>query len=190
MLFSTEMVMRQSEGEVKNLTELIQEEAFWVKLPFLPGEKVKDFTLLDTEGKEVSISDYKGKVTLLFFFATWCPYCSAEAPYLEKEVWSKVKDRGVQVLAVDVLENKELAEKMKKRFNWSFPVLLDDEGKVTALFAPEKEGLTPEVAVINAHFILDKEQRIRHYDYLNMERFDAHARATLRKLEEILEEQK
>lgn len=169
------------------MTELVQEE-FSLKLPFEPGAKVKDFSLLDTDGKKVSISDYKGKVTLLFFFATWCPYCSAEAPYLEKEVWQKLKDRGVQVVAVDVLEDKELAKKMKKRFNWSFPVLLDDGGKVTAMFAPEKEGLAPEVAVINSHFILDTEQRIRHYDFLNMVRFDAHARATIRKLEEILEE--
>ncbi len=168
--------------------EQIAEEVIGLKLPFVPGEGVKDFYLLDTEGRKVSISDYKGKVTLLFFFATWCPYCSAEAPYLEKEVYQKLSGRGVEVVAVDVLENKELAAKMKKRFNWSFPVLLDDEGEVTAMFAPEKEGLAPEVAVINSHFILDKELRIRHYDFLNMERFDAHARAIVRKLEELLEE--
>ncbi len=169
------------------LAERVQEE-FGLKLPFESGAKVKDFSLLDTEGKRVSISDYKGKVTLLFFFTTWCPYCSAEAPYLEKEVWQKLKDRGVQVVAVDVLENKELAKKMKKQFSWSFPVLVDDEGKVTAMFAPEKEGLAPEVMVINSHFILDKGQRIRYYDFFDMVRFDAHARATIRKLEEILEE--
>ncbi len=165
----------------------IAEEVVGLKLPFVPGEKIKDFALLDTEGKEVGISDFEGKVTLVFFFATWCPYCSAEAPYLEKEVYQKLKDRGVQVVAIDVLESKDLALKMKKRYNWSFPVLLDDDGKVTAMFAPEKEGLAPEVAIINSHFILDKEQRIRHYDFLNMERFDARARATVRKLEEIME---
>lgn len=165
----------------------VAEEVIGLKLPFKLGEKA-DFSLPDIEGREVRISDYKGKVTLIFFFTTWCPYCSAEAPYLEKEVWQELKDRGVQVVAIDVLENKELAEKMKEKFNWSFPVLLDTEGKVTAKFAPEKEGLTPEVAVINSHFILDKELRIRRYDYLNMERFDAQARDTVRKLEEILEE--
>lgn len=162
-------------------------EEIGLKLPFVPGEKVRDFTLKDTDGNEISISDYKGKVTLLFFFATWCPYCAAEAPFLEEEVYQKLKERGVELVAIDVLEEKELGEKMKKRYHWSFPVLVDDKGKVTEMFAPAKEGLLPEVAIINSHFILDKEQRIRHYDYLNMERFDAHARATIRKLEEILE---
>lgn len=158
-----------------------------LKLFFKLGEKI-DFTLTDLEGKSVSLSDYKGKVTLVFFFTTWCPYCSAEAPYLEKEVWQKFKDRGVQVLAIDVLENKELVEKMRQRFNWTFPVLLDMDGKVTKKFAPEKEGLSPEVAIINSHFILDRELRMRYYEYLNMERFDARAKATIKKLEEMLAE--
>lgn len=161
--------------------------AIGLKLFFKLGEKI-DFTLFDLEGKKINLSDYKGKVILAFFFTTWCPYCSAEAPYLEKEVFRKFKNRGVQVLAIDVQEDKALVEKMRDRFKWTFPVLLDTKGKVTKKFAPEKEGLSPEVAIINSHFILDKKQRLRYYEYLNMERFDARARATIKKLEEILTE--
>ncbi len=124
----------------------------------------------------------------MFFFTTWCPYCSAEAPYLETEVWQKFKDKDVQVLAVDVQEDKELVKKLRDRFQWTFPVLLDSDGEVTKKFAPEKEGLPPEVAIINSHFILDKDMNMRYYEYLNMERFDAHAQATIKKLEEILAE--
>ena len=165
----------------------MSEEATSLKLSFKLGEKL-DFSLSDIEGKNISLSDYRGKVILAFFFTTWCPYCSAEAPYLEKEVWQKFKNKGVQVLAIDVLETKELVEKMRKKFNWPFPVLLDTDGRVTKKFAPEKEGLSPEVAIINSHFILDSELRLRYYEYLNMERFDARARATIKKLEELLAE--
>lgn len=162
-------------------------EIIGLKLFFKLGEKI-NFTLPSLEGKQISISDYKGKVMLVFFFTTWCPYCSAEAPYLEKEVWQKLKDRGVQVIAIDVEEDKELVGKMKDRFKWTFPVLLDTDGKVTRKFAPEKEGLPPEVAIINSHFILDRDQNLRYYEYLNMERFDAHAKATVQKIEEVLSE--
>jgi len=164
-----------------------EEKIIGLKLFFKLGEKI-DFTLPDLAGKKVSISDYKGKVILVFFFTTWCPYCSAEAPYIEKEIWKKLKSHGVQVLAVDVQEDKELVQKMRDRFKWTFPVLLDTDGKVTKKFAPEKEGLPPDVAIINSHFILDRNQQMRYYEYLNMERFDAHALATIKKLEEVLAE--
>src|SRR3972149_5313887 len=102
--------------------EFIAEEELSVfEPPFKVGDQVWDFQLPDMEGKDVKVSDYEGKVILLFFFTTWCPYCSAEAPYLEKEVWQKLKDRGVQVLAVDVKESRELADRMIKRVGWSFP---------------------------------------------------------------------
>ncbi|MBI2022812.1 TlpA family protein disulfide reductase [Candidatus Daviesbacteria bacterium] len=166
---------------------MTEEQIPTLKLSFKLGEEI-NFTLPDLKGKKISLSEYKGKVVLVFFFTTWCPYCSAEAPYLEKEVWQKFKDQGIQVLAIDVLESKALAEKMQKRFKWTFPVLLDKDGKVTKKFAPVKEGLSPEVAIINSHFILDKESRLRFYEYLNMERFDARARATIKKLNEILAE--
>lgn len=158
-----------------------------LKLFFKLGEQI-DFVLPELTGKTVRLSDYSGKVTLVFFFTTWCPYCSAEAPYLEKNVWQAYKSKGVQVLAIDVLENAKLVKQLKDRFGWTFPVLMDTDGKVTKKFAPEKEGLSPEVAIINSHFIFDKQSRLRYYEYLNMERFDARAGATIRKLEEILAE--
>lgn len=62
--------------------------------PFNIGDRVLDFELSDMTGRRIKISDYQGKVVLLFFFATWCPYCSAEAPYLEQEVWQSSR-RGM-----------------------------------------------------------------------------------------------
>ena len=69
---------------------------------------------------------------------------------------------------------------------WTFPVWLDQTGELGLTFAPQKEGLPPEVAIINAHFILDTEGRVRYREYLNMERFDARARTVAAELEKVL----
>ena len=60
-----------------------------------------DFTLQDMTGKSVKLSDYKGKVVLLGFWATWCPPCRASVPGLEK-LHKTYKDKGLAVLAVSM----------------------------------------------------------------------------------------
>ena len=60
-----------------------------------------DFTLQDMSGKSITLSDYKGKVVVLEFWATWCPPCRASVPGLEK-LHTTFKDKGVAVLAVSV----------------------------------------------------------------------------------------
>jgi len=60
-----------------------------------------DFTLQDMSGKTVRLSDYKGKVVLLEFWATWCPPCRMAAPGLEK-LHKANKDKGLAVLAVSM----------------------------------------------------------------------------------------
>lgn len=62
-----------------------------------------DFTLQDMSGKSVKLSDYKGKVVLLEFWATWCPPCRATVPGLEK-LHNNYKDKGLVVLAVSMDE--------------------------------------------------------------------------------------
>ena len=53
-------------------------------------------------------------------------------------------------------------------------------------FAPHKEGLPPEVAIINAHLLLDADRTIRFAEYLNMERFDVHASSVAAGIEAII----
>ncbi len=60
-----------------------------------------DFSLQDMSGKTVKLSDYKGKVVLLEFWATWCPPCRASVPGLEK-LHNAYKDKGLVVLAVSM----------------------------------------------------------------------------------------
>jgi len=139
------------------------------------GEPVPDFELPSTSGETVRLSDYHGRPVLIFFTTTWCPYCSAEAPFLEQEIWQRFREMGLQVLSIQVKEGSALAGAFADHHGWTFPVLVDEDGEVSERFAPHKEGLPPEVAIINAHFVLDGEGRVVHRDFLNMERFDAKA---------------
>lgn len=76
----------------------------------------------------------------------------------------------------------------RERYGWTFPVWLDEDAGLALRFAPRKEGLPPEVAVINAHFILDRTGRVHYRDFLNMERFDARATPVVGELERLLGE--
>lgn len=139
------------------------------------GDEVAEFELTATTGEEVRLSDYRGQTVLIFFTTTWCPYCSAEAPYLEQEIWQRFRAEGLQVLSIQVKEPVALARSFADHHGWTFPALVDEDGTVAERFAPVKEGLSPEVAIINAHFVLDADGVVVYRDFLNMERFDAKA---------------
>lgn len=92
----------------------------------------------------------------------------------------------MQILVIDVKEPADPVKKFRDQFRWTFPVMLDQTTEVSLKFALPKEGLPPEVAIINAHFILDKEGMVRFRQYLDMEKFDARARAIAAELEKLL----
>ena len=64
------------------------------------------FTLLDINGDEKSLSDFKGKVVILDFWATWCPPCRAEIPHFV-ELYDEHKDKGLEVIGISVDWNAE-----------------------------------------------------------------------------------
>lgn len=70
------------------------------------GTEAPDFTVNDRDGKPVKLSDYRGKVVVLDFWATWCGPCQASLPHTN-EVAQAFKDKGVVVLAVNVWDTKE-----------------------------------------------------------------------------------
>ena len=149
------------------------------------GDRVEDFVLADLAGREVRLSQVAGTWTVLYFTATWCPYCTAEAPFIEDAVASKFQDRGVRLVVIDVKEPPEIGRQLPDRFGWSAPFLIDATGEVSTRFAPRKEGLPPEVSIINAHVVLDVDGVIRYAEYLNMERFDAHVTSLVEALERL-----
>jgi len=96
-----------------------------------------DFTLQSLEGTPVKLSDLRGKVVVINFWATWCAPCLQELPFLDtfQKQWA---DQGLVVLAVavDGPESVSSVNRIVRRNRWSLRVLLDAEGKVTGLFNP------------------------------------------------------
>ena len=151
------------------------------------GQSAPLFELKGVDGKTYSLDQLKGKYLVIHFAATWCPFCNAEAPFLE-ELYQNYRNKNVQVFIVDVKEDRSLVEKSMDRFHFSFPVLLDDSGAVSARYAPE--GVQPALArhevPIASNLIIDKEGKIRFYSLLNTASFDAKLTKLKQKLDELL----
>lgn len=88
------------------------------------GAIAPDFTLPDLNGDQVSLDDYRGKVVLLNFWATWCPPCQQEIPMFV-EVYEELKDEDFVILAVSIGEGKEKVSNFVSEKGMTFPVLLD-----------------------------------------------------------------
>jgi peroxiredoxin len=84
-----------------------------------------DFTLKDLAGREVRLSDYKGKVLLLDFWATWCGPCRIEIPGFV-EMYDKYKSRGFEVVGIVVLDEFRNAGPFAQQFKMNYPVLNGD----------------------------------------------------------------
>ena len=97
-----------------------------------PGKTAPDFKLKTLDGKEISLSDYRGKVVLINFWATWCPPCREEMP-LFKRVYERYKDKGFEILAVSTDSSAGPVRKFVKEYKLRFPVLIDN-GNVSNLY--------------------------------------------------------
>jgi peroxiredoxin len=98
-----------------------------------PGTKAIDFTLTSLDGKKVSLSDFRGKNVYLNFFATWCPPCKRELPDMEK-LYKEYKDKGLELLVVDLGEKQSTVKSFMESNNYSFNVLLDTDNEVAQTY--------------------------------------------------------
>jgi peroxiredoxin len=92
------------------------------------SKKAPDFTLMDLEGKAHSLSEYRGKVILVNFWATWCPPCRDEMPSMQR-LWTQLKDDGFTILAIDIGETADDITPFTMEYDLDFPILLDPESK-------------------------------------------------------------
>ena len=93
--------------------------------------KAIDFTLTDINGKTHTLSDYKGKLVFLNFWATWCPPCLSEMPAMQKLYQTWDKDMFV-MLAVNMGQSRAEVKAFAKKHKYTFPILMDSEQKVAA----------------------------------------------------------
>jgi peroxiredoxin len=152
------------------------------------GQIAPSFTLNALDGKVYSLEQARGSYVVIHFAATWCPFCNAEAPSLE-QLFKNYRERGVQVFIIDVKEDQSLVKKSFSRFNFSFPVLLDVDGKVSASYAPEdvQPALDRHEVPIASNLIIDKEGKISFYSLLNTAGFDAKLTKLQQRLDELIE---
>jgi peroxiredoxin len=91
-----------------------------------------DFTLRDLSNREVSLNDFKGKSpVLLFFWATWCPYCQKSLPAMIS-LREKYSDQDLAILGIDLDEPRDLVQDYIDKFNVNFTILIDERNVVSS----------------------------------------------------------
>ena len=116
------------------------------------GEKAPDFTFQTLDGQTKKLSDLKGKVVWINFFATWCPPCRKELPHLQKEVYDKYKDNKNFVLLIFGREHTwDEVNKFKKDQHFTMPFYPDPKREIFSIYAKQN---------IPRNFIIDKNGKI------------------------------
>ncbi len=97
------------------------------------GMPIEDFHLTDLDGRTQSISQYRGKIVLLNFWATWCKPCTKEMPAMQS-TYNKLRNEGFMVLAINELEDDDKVREHVMQYSHTFPVLMDRDNKVANQF--------------------------------------------------------
>jgi len=98
--------------------------------PLADKPPAPEFSLVDLEGRIHRLRDYRGRVLIVNFWATWCPPCRKEMPSLDR-ARERLRDAGVEILAINVGEDEETVFTFTGSYPVRFPLLFDADGKVT-----------------------------------------------------------
>ena len=113
-------------------TEPVKQHGLDSSLKAYVGKPLPQFLdLPDVNGLRVIRDDYKGKVTVVNFWATWCPPCVEEIPSLNR-LREAMQGKPFELISIDYAEDTQRVKKFLQQVNVDFPVLLDSDGKVAA----------------------------------------------------------
>lgn len=128
------------------------------------GDKVKDFTVNDQDGNSVSLSDYKGKKLVVFFYPkASTPGCTAEACNL-RDYYKELQDKGYSLLGVSADSQRRQAN-FKNKYEFPFPLLADEDKTVIDIFGvwgPKKfmgrefDGIHRKTFVIDENGVVER----------------------------------
>ncbi len=117
------------------------------------GSPAPDFQLNDLHGKPRRLSQYRGKVVLLNFWATWCKPCTKEMPAMEA-AYNNLKDHGFEVVAVNELEDRERVRRHIQTHGHTFHVLMDHDNRVANMYG---------VVGLPVSVFIDQEGRVQEF---------------------------
>ncbi len=115
------------------LTDTLNAQFSPFEIDKLVGKKAPEFKAKDLSGNTVSLSSLKGKPILLNFWATWCPYCREERPYLNS-LYKEYKDKGLVIIAVSVDKSEETVKRYLKRVPSDFMIIHDEDNKASGIY--------------------------------------------------------
>ena len=140
-VFGTMKIMKS--GSLLRVSRGLKEEIF---------KQAPDFTLPGIDGSEIALSDFRGKVVILDFWATWCPPCRAEIPHFI-ELYDTHKDKGLEIIGVSLDWNAERIVGAFAEENSINYTLLVGDNDVTDLYGG--------VMSIPTTLVIDRKGRIR-----------------------------
>lgn len=118
----------------------------------LLGQAAPDFALKSSSGENLRLSEYRGDVVMINFWATWCGPCRQEMPLLD-ELYSRYQRVGFSLLGVNIDDDSSKAMNMVSELGVSFPVLFDARKEVSKLYSVDAMPVT---------VLLDREGTVRH----------------------------
>ena len=123
----------------------------------MEGQKAPDFALKSSTGENLRLSEYRGDVVMINFWATWCGPCRQEMPLLD-ELYNRYQRVGFNLLGVNIDDDSRRAMQMAEELGIDFPVLFDATKEVSRLY---------EVEAMPVTVLVDREGTVRyvHHGY-------------------------
>jgi peroxiredoxin len=142
---------------IRGLQETADQQKLWRSLAV--GAKFPDFTATNIVGKPLSLADYKGKVVLVEFWATWCPPCQAQLPYL-LTAYSKYHGQGFEIIGVSLDDKQQKLMAFIKDSGMPWPQICDGDGWTGKLVKQYGVYLLPSACLLDGQgMIIAKDLR-------------------------------
>lgn len=113
------------------------------------GDELPQFEMRLTDGTVVNTKDFRGKVVMLQFTASWCSVCREEMPHIEKEIWQLHKENQDNFLlyGIDLKESPEKVAEFAASIPVTYPIGLDPDGEIFSLFCEKGAGVTRNIII-------------------------------------------